>query len=262
MLFSKKSSRNTTYREPEAVESPTLRGVDIGAAYYGERRGGDFYDFRLVNSRLLFLLLDVSGERDEAQNVAAYVQEQFRQGATSLFAATEVNEADALVELSISLNRAVLSAADGVRQTSAFLGCCNPGLGTISYSNAGHVPGLLRDGSRITELAATGLPFGLFSHATHDAPTIALPPGAALLLASRGVIEGLCKGSEFGLDGVKRALAETMAPSAQRLCAEVLNEVERFMCAPPLHNDVTTLALCRCDAKSNAGGAPALPPER
>jgi serine phosphatase RsbU (regulator of sigma subunit) len=238
-----------------------LPGVDIGAAYYGERRGGDFYDFRLANSRLLFLLLDVSGERDEAQDVAAHVQEQFRQEATSLFAATDLNEADALVELSISLNRAVLSAADGVRQTSAFLGCYNPGLGTISYSNAGHVPGLLRDGSMITELAATGLPFGLFSHATHDAPTVALPPGAVLLLASRGVIEGHCKGNEFGLDGLKRTLAETAAPSAQRICADVLNEVERFMCAPPLHNDVTTLALCRCDAKTKAG-RPAVQPEQ
>ena len=248
MLFSKKTSRNTTYREPEAVESPKLAGVDIGAAYYGARRGGDFYDFRLVSSRLIFLLLDVSGERDEAQDVAAYVQEQFRQGATALFGATDMNEAEALVELALSLNRAVLSAADGVRQTSAFLGCCNPGLGTVSYSNAGHVPGLLRDGSTITELAATGLPFGLFSHATHDAPTIALPPGAVLLLASRGVIEGHCKGNEFGLDGVKRVLAETEAPSAQRLCADVLNKVERFMCAPPLHNDVTTMALRRGDA--------------
>jgi serine phosphatase RsbU (regulator of sigma subunit) len=248
MLLKKKRSPKPPYRVPAPVESPKLPGVDVGAAYYGERRGGDFHDFCAVNSRLLFLLLDISGGRDEACGIAAYVQEQFRQGATSLFAATDLNEADALVELSLGLNRAVLSAANGVRQTSAFLGCYDSGLGTVSYSNAGHVPGLLRDGNGITELPATGLPFGLFSHATHDAPTVALSPGAVLVLASRGVIEGHCKGDEFGLEGVKRTLAQTDAPSAQRVCAAVLNEVERFMCAPPVHNDVTALALRRSKA--------------
>jgi len=254
MLLKKKVSQKPAYREPARIDSPKLPGVDVGAAYYGERRGGDFHDFCTVNSRLFFLLLDIAGGRDETCNIAAYVQEQFRQGATSLFAAADLNEADALVELSLSLNRAVLSAADGVRQTSAFLGCYSAGLGTISYSNAGHVPGLLRDSNGITELPATGLPFGLFSHATHDAPTVALPPGAVLLLASRGVIEGHCKGNEFGLDGVKRTLAATDAPSAQRVCAAVLSDVERFMCAPPLHNDVTALALRRGNAQGEARG--------
>lgn len=245
MLLKKKGRQNPGPHRPAVVEAPNLPGVDVGAAYYGDRRGGDLYDFRAVNSRLLFLLLDVSGKRTEAQKVAAYVQEQFRHGAASLFAAHDLNEAEALVELALSLNRAVLSAADGVRQTSAFLGCYNSGSGTLNYSNAGHVPGLLRDGNGITELAATGLPFGLFSHATHDAPTVGLAPGAVLLLASRGVIEGHRKGNEFGLDGVKRTLAATDAPSAQRICAAVLSEVERFMCAPPLHNYVTALALLR-----------------
>jgi serine phosphatase RsbU (regulator of sigma subunit) len=245
MLLRKKRSRTQTYRRPLAAEPPQLPGAEVGAAYYGERLGGDFYDFRFVNSRLLFVLLDVSGERDRAQHIAAYAQDEFRRRTPELFSAPDVNEAEALVELSLALNRAVLSAANGVCHTTAFLGCYNPALGTMGYSNAGHVPGLLRDRSGIAELPATGLPFGLFSHATHDAPTVALPPGAVLLLASRGVIEGRCKKNEFGIEGVKQTLAQSDAPSAQRLCAAVLDGVEHFMCAPPLHNDVTALALLR-----------------
>jgi phosphoserine phosphatase RsbU/P len=245
MLLRRKRRRAQAYRKPLAVEPPTLSGAEVGAAYYGERLGGDFYDFQLVRSRLLFVLLDVSGERDHAQHIAAYAQDEFRQRVPELFAASAVNEADALCELSLALNRTVLDTANGVCHTTAFLGCYNPELGTIGYSNAGHVPGLLRDPSGIAELGATGLPFGLFSHATHDAPTVALQPGAVLLLASRGVIEGRCKGNEFGLEGVKQTLAQTEASSAQRYCAAVLDGVERFMCVPPLHNDVTALALLR-----------------
>jgi serine phosphatase RsbU (regulator of sigma subunit) len=234
-----------TLRRPLPPDSPVIPRAEVGAAYSGERMGGDFYDFLLVNSRLVFLLLDVSGKCDTAQNIAAIVQDYFRSHVPELFASPEVNEANAAIELCLALNRTILDAADGVCASSAFLGCFDPQLGTVCYSNAGHVPGLVRDGTGISELPATGLPLGLFSHATHDAPMTVLEPGAALLLVSRGVIEGKCQGTEFGLTGVKATFEHATAPSAQRLCVSILDGVERFMCGPPTHNDVTALALVR-----------------
>lgn len=234
-----------TLRQPEPAEPPSIPGAEIGAAYSGERMGGDFFDFLLVNSRLVFLMLDVSGQRDCAQNIAAIVQDHFRAEAPRLFGASDLNEATAVVELSLSLNRTVLSAADGICASSGFLGCYDAKLGTVFYSNAGHVPGLVRDRTGISQLPATGLPFGLFSHATHDSMTTVLEPGAALLIVSRGVIEAKCQGSEFGLEGVTATLEHADAPSAHRLCVAILDATERFMCAPPTHNDVTALALVR-----------------
>ena len=246
ILFGHKDQKTApTLRRPEPSEPPTVPGAEIGAAYYGERMGGDFYDFLLVNSRLVFLLLDVSGRGDGAQNIAAIAQDHFRSQVPRLFAALDVNEANAVVELTLGLNRTILDAADGICASSAFLGCFDPELGTVCYSNAGNVPGLIRDSTGMTELSASGLPLGLFSHATHDAPMTVLEPGAALLLVSRGVIEGRCQGSEFGLEGVKATFEHATAPSAQRLCVAILDGVERFMCGPPTHNDVTALALVR-----------------
>jgi serine phosphatase RsbU (regulator of sigma subunit) len=207
--------------------------------------GGDFFDFLVVNSRLIFLMLDVSGLRDSAQNIAAIVQDQFRSMVPKRFAATELNEAMAIVDLSLALNRTVLEAADGICASSAFLGCYDMQLGTVCYSNAGHVPGLVRDQTGISQLPATGLPFGLFSHATHDSSMTVLEPGAVLLLVSRGVVEARCQGNEFGVEGASATLEHLNAPSAQRLCVAMLDGVERFMCAPPTHNDVTALALVR-----------------
>ena len=245
MIFSSPRNEERIYRQPHPAEALSVPGADIGAAYSGERMGGDFYDFLMANTRLVFLMLDVSGGRDQAQDIAAAVQEQFREQVPRLFGASDLNEATAIVELSLQLNRVVLESADGACATSAFLGCYNPQLGTVCYSNAGHVPGLLRDHTGMTQLSATGLPFGLFSHATHDAPMTVLEPGAALLLVSRGVIEGSCQGTEFGIEGVEATFQNTAAPSAEGLCVAILGGVERFMCGPPIHNDVTALALVR-----------------
>jgi serine phosphatase RsbU (regulator of sigma subunit) len=145
-----------------------------------------------------------------------------------------------------------MDAAGGVRSCPAFVGAYNELLGTVCYSNAGHTPALLRDRTGITQLPATGLPFGLFSHVTHDAPTAALEPGGALLLVSRGVTEGKCSGEEFGLERVEQSLQKATLSNAEQLCGEILDSVESFMCAPPTHNDVTALALLRLAAAKAA----------
>ncbi len=234
-----------TLRQPEPAEPPSVPGAEIGAAYSGERMGGDFFDFFYVNSRLIFLMMDVSGQRDSAQNIAAIVQDHFRGEAPKRFCAPDLNEATAIIQLSLSLNRTVLDAAAGICASSAFLGCYDAELGTVCYSNAGHVPGLVRDHTGVSRLPATGLPFGLFSHATHDASITVLEPGAALLVVSRGVIEARCQGNDFGVEGVSATFQHVNAPSAHRLCVAILDSVERYMCAPPTHNDVTALALVR-----------------
>jgi sigma-B regulation protein RsbU (phosphoserine phosphatase) len=233
---------------PLPAKFPKIPGLDLGAVYYTERKGGDFFDFCEAGPRLAFLLTDISGERSRAFGIAAAVQREFRSNAPKLLCDDAVNEADAVVELSLLLNRAVLDAAAGVCHAPAFVGSYNPLLGTLCYCNAGHVPGFVRDGAGITELPANGLPFGLFSHATRDALMSVLAPGAAFLLVSRGVIEGRCRGEDYGVEGVRRAFERIQAPNAHRLCVAVLDEVERFMCAAPTHNDVTALALVRSPA--------------
>ena len=84
--------------------------------------------------------------------------------------------------------------------SSAFLACYDAQLGTVCYSNAGHVPGLVRDRTGISTLPATGLPFGLFSHATHDASMTVLEPGE-LLTAIR--IPSTMAGAQFYFEKVR-----------------------------------------------------------
>ena len=200
-LFQHEQSPRLPANFPMQADVPTLQDAELAAAYYGERLGGDLHDFIRVNSRrVLFGLLDMAGRLEQNSTIISAAQHTFRTRSLELFAAEDVNEADAMSELCLELNRSIMAAEGGVRSCPAFAGCYNEDLGTICYFNAGHTPGLLRDGTGITGLEATGLPLGLFSHATCEAPLVALPPGGALLLVSRGLLEGKRRREEFGLE--------------------------------------------------------------
>ncbi|MFZ1049112.1 MAG: SpoIIE family protein phosphatase, partial [Candidatus Sulfotelmatobacter sp.] len=180
--------------EPATSEFPKIEGAEIAATTYGKRVAGDFYDsLRVSPERVLFGLLDVAGRRESNQIILSAAQNMFRTLGTELFARPDFNEADAMTELCLHLNRGLMEAAHGICSCPGFIGCYHEKFGTLCYTNAGHTPGLLRDSTGIVELASTGLPLGLFSHATCDAPTVGLERGAVLLLVSRGVVEGKCK---------------------------------------------------------------------
>ncbi len=257
LLFHREESRPLPPREPVHSDVPELHEAEVAAVYYGQRQGGDFYDFiRVSGSRVLFGLLDVAGQLEQNRAIVTAAQQTFRSQAAELFASDEINEADAMARLCLELNRTILTAERGIRSCPAFAGCYNESLGTVCYFNAGHTPGLLRHGSGVTELAATGLPLGLFSHVTCDAPTAALEPGAALVLVSRGMLEGKYRGEEFGLPKVKDSLQRATAGSAKELCLTLLDQVHQYMRTPPTHNDVTALALVRAaTAKAAALGS-------
>jgi serine phosphatase RsbU (regulator of sigma subunit) len=245
-------------QEPVQSEVPELHSAQLAAAYYGERQGGDLYDFvRVTPNRVIFGLLDIAGRLEQNNGIVSAAQQTFRTRSPELFSAEDVNEPDAMAELCLELNRAIMSAEGGIRSCPAFAGCYNEALCTVCYFNAGHTPGLLRDMTGISELKATGLPLGLFSHSTCEAPLVAVPPGAALLLVSRGLLEGRRRREEFGLDRVKAELQQASNETARELCATVIDGVQEFMGKPPVHNDVTALALVRpANTKVSPGGKP------
>jgi serine phosphatase RsbU (regulator of sigma subunit) len=240
-----------------AVEAsvPVLQDAELAAVYYDHRIGGDCYGFlRVGPSRVLFALLDIAGRIEENRPVVTAVQNTFRDQGAKLFSREDVNEADAMVELCLELNRTILETADHVCSSPAFAGCYNESLGTVSYFNAGHTPGLLADGGRVIELGATGLPLGLFSHATPDASIVALEPGDALVLVSRGVVEARRRRKEFGLEPVKDSLDHAQGQNAAEICAGILARVQEFTHKPRAQNDETVLALARHAAKTMAAG--------
>ncbi len=256
-------------RQPAPMQPPKMNGSDIAALYRAARVGGDFFDSVQVGpDRLIFCLLDIAGKREQALGIATDVQENLRKLAPAIFQGDDLNETDAVTELVLRLNVTILNAAGGVRCAPGFVACYNEPLGIISYINAGHVPALVRDGDSITVLEASGLPLGLFSHATHDAQLCVLPESAALLIASRGLLEVRAGGEEYGVERLKANLRSSHANSARELCESVLKGVGDWVDQQKRkglrgllssnsngegdslgENDITAVALVRAAAK-------------
>jgi serine phosphatase RsbU (regulator of sigma subunit) len=249
-LFKSRDSETAPLVEPIPTVFSTIEGADIAAVFVGKRIAGDFYDsIRVSPERVLIGLLDVAGRRQDNRNILTAAQNVFRQFGTELFSRPDINEADAMTELSLRINRVVIETAARVLSCPAFIACYHEKFGTLCYTNAGHTAGLLRDSTGIAELGSTGLPLGLFSHATADAPIVGLEKGAALLLVSRGVIA--CEGhsrstaGEFGLERVKQLLQTAPIGDAKALCTSTLQAVADHNGNAPLCDDRTALALVR-----------------
>jgi serine phosphatase RsbU (regulator of sigma subunit) len=237
--------------EEGAAGFPEISGAEIAAACHGERIGGDFYDcFRASSERILFGLLDVAGSREGSLQILSVAKTLFRDLGLELFSPSDINESESMSELGTRLNQEILKIGEGIRSCPAFIGCYHEKFGTLCYTNAGHIPGLLVDACGIVDLPATGLPLGLFSHATCDAPIAGMAPGARLLLVSRGVVEGRCRKNnpeepEFGLDRVREVLRSNPHSSALSLCSSTLVAASTFACESSSLDDMTALALVR-----------------
>jgi phosphoserine phosphatase RsbU/P len=229
------------------TDTPPLQGAAMSVAYFAPQAGGDLHDFvRVGPTRFIFGMLDIAGKRDSSASILEAAKTCFHKSAEEIFAAAELNESEAMVELSRRLNLEIMRAAGGVRSCPAFAGCYNEELGTVCYVNAGHTPALLRDETSVVELPATGLPLGLFSLAPTDARIVGLGSKGAFAVVSRGVVEAESKNSEFGLTGVKGVM-RSESPSAKDLSHRILKEVQAFLHTPPKHNDVTALTLVRAN---------------
>jgi serine phosphatase RsbU (regulator of sigma subunit) len=236
--------------EPVPTVFPKIEGAEIAAQFIGKRVAGDFYDsLRVGPERILFGLLDVAGLRPDNRAVLATAQQIFRNVGTELFAPADLNESDAMTQLCLSINRGLIDACKGVHSCPAFIACYHEQFGTLCYTNAGHTPALLRDHTGIAELGSTGLPLGLFSHATCEAPTVGMEKNAALFLVSRGVVT--CQGhhesstEEFSLDRVKQLFQAAAACGAADVCSSILNAADTFGGKIDQCDDRTALALLR-----------------
>src|SRR5258708_20921949 len=117
-LLSRLRFGSTVEEVPEIVqgETPALQGADLAVAYFSSRAGGDLHDFlRVSPQRFLFGLLDVAGKRETSAPVLEAAQACFRASGEEIFSASELNESEAMIELSRRLNLEIMRAARAVR---------------------------------------------------------------------------------------------------------------------------------------------------
>ena len=220
-------------------EPPDLEGYSLGFVYEpaeGQVSGGDLFGvWTLPNGALAVLVGDVSGKGLEVAAVSSMVR---------FFVEARTWDSDR-PGVVLSQTNAILGSrlphADAL--VTAFLGIVHDGV--LRYANAGHIPPLLvRREVSLTELASTGVPLGVQDELEPTEREVAMEMGDLLFAATDGLIEARRARQQFGMERVRRVVAEhatTMHPQALVELVHVTAE----SWAHRLSDDVAIIALQR-----------------
>ena len=241
-------------QEPRRAELGLVDGLDLHAQYYVDRTGGDFFDAMRVGTRVVFLLSDIAGRRNEAGPIAARTQEVFRAKAVELFGAGDVNLMEGTELLVQAINEAITGPAKVIRFAPTVVGCYDVQLGVLAYVNAGGQTAAIRDSEGTRLLPDVAMPLGLFTRLIYDATMQAFEPGAMLLIVTKGVTESMRGNVPFGAERVMEVLRNSKQESAADVCREVLEAANRFeegrwdrlaFWRKRVREDMTALAMVR-----------------
>lgn len=200
--------------------------------------GGDLYDFFLLDGhRLVFVIGDVADKGVPAALLMARVTGLFRaigRGGTG---------PDGILR---ELDTRLSEGNDTCMFVTAACGELDGESGELWYASAGHERPLLRrvDGTTAVMALEGGPALGLEMNVRFPLWTGHLAPGDALVLCTDGVTEAFDAGGvAFGLEGLRRVVADTPADALGSLPDRLVEAVERFSEGGGPRDDLAVLAV-------------------
>jgi len=117
----------------------------------------------------------------------------------------------------------------------------------LSYTNAGHNPGLLVRAKGPNErLEGQGMPLGLFPGAEYERAEVTLNPGDLVVLYTDGITEAAsADGEEFSLDRLEKMVQEQARGPLVALAVAIETAVEVFAEERRFADDRTVVILLR-----------------
>lgn len=224
------------------AELPTIGGYSFAAVNKPCRTvSGDYYDTVVrPDGRLYFVIADVSGKGITAALVMASVATAF-----NIFTRTDPRPADLVRELNATLTPKTAPT----KFATMVVGVLDPATGVVEFANAGHVPPLVVSPSGVAQLDSTDIVVGLFEEAQYRNQTVTLRRGDALVLFTDGITEAENESEDqIGLDAIATLLAPMHGAPAPSILDAIDEAVQKFIGSAPAADDVTMLALTRCEA--------------
>ena len=220
---------------------PEIPGYSVFAVNDASRAvSGDFYEFqgRDDSDEQVIVIADVSGKGMAASLLAASFD-------ALLMGPIEVGHPPDLICAKVS--RRLFMKTPPERYVTAFIAALDPATGRVSYTNAGHNPGLLvRADGTVQRLEANGMPLGLFPVVEYERVEIVLGPGDLVVLYTDGITEAANpKGDEFGLDRLQAVVQKYSQEPLVALAGWIETAVEAFADGTPYGDDRTIVMLRR-----------------
>jgi sigma-B regulation protein RsbU (phosphoserine phosphatase) len=145
------------------------------------------------------------------------------------------------------LNQALYrEMCEDTRFVSLLYGILDLDADTFTYANAGHPPPVRYDptSGRCDRLPVTGIIAGAFPDMRFQQRSVALPPGAALVLFTDGVVEAAGEVDPFDDGGISDLLAGRPEESAEAI-AQAICECLALQAGRELTDDVTLVVIRR-----------------
>ena len=220
---------------------PEIPGYSVFAVNDASRAvSGDFYEFqgRDEGDEQVIVIADVSGKGMAASLLAASFD-------ALLMGPIEVGHPPDLICAKVS--RRLFMKTPPERYVTAFIAALDPATGRVSYTNAGHNPGLLvRADGTAQKLEANGVPLGLFPVVEYERVEVVLGPGDLVLLYTDGITEAANpQGGEFGLDRLQAVVQKHAREPLIALAVAIETAVEVFVDGTPFGDDRTVVMLRR-----------------
>jgi sigma-B regulation protein RsbU (phosphoserine phosphatase) len=217
-----------------------LRVAGWDTSYHFEPLGavsGDYCDLIQSDGQLLFLLGDVSGKGVAASMLMAQLHALFR-------SLTQMSLP--LGQIVTHVNRFFYESALAGQYATLVCGLANS-RGEVEIHNAGHCPAIIIGRSGVSRIEPTGLPLGMFMETEFSSTHVHLEAGDTLFLYTDGLSEANNQRDEYGMDRVIALVRQQAARQPAELIAACLDDVRAFTNGSPSFDDMTVMAVRRCD---------------
>ncbi|MEW6508010.1 MAG: PP2C family protein-serine/threonine phosphatase [Bacteroidota bacterium] len=226
-------------------EEPVIPGYDIASiSLPAVEAGGDYYDFvKLSNNKIGIAIGDVSGK-----GIGAAIYMTLTKGILQAHAEENVSPSNVLVKV----NRLLYKTIEKNSFVSMFYAILDKNNNTITYSRAGHNPGILcsqqSGGTRLllSKGMALGLEEGSLFTSTLNEETIEIKAGDIFVLYTDGCTEAMNeKHDQFGEEKLISLIESNRNLTAKDLVNLVIKDVRKFVDNYPQHDDMTIVVLKR-----------------
>lgn len=216
-----------------------------GYQFYGGNvpsRGvsGDYYKIveRRDGAEFIMVVADVSGKGIAASLLTASL-EALSAGPIEVGAPPE--------EICSKTCRRLFHRTPPAKYATMFLASLAPSAHSLTYTNAGHNPGLIISAEgRVTELGPTGLPIGLMEDGNYRQVEVKLEPGDMLVLYTDGLTEAANpQDEEYGLERLAAVCKKHRDEPLDQIAAAIDQDLEDFAQGVPFADDRTVVLARR-----------------
>ena len=140
------------------------------------------------------------------------------------------------------LNRQLVATAPEDRFATVFLGIYSAHTRLLRYTNAGHLPPLYFNGSKVTPLDVGGTIVGMFPDCQYEQGSLTVEPGSILAAYSDGITEPEnAYGEQFGRQRLMEVIQRNRGQRGDEIVSAVVAAVDQWAGTPQQADDMTVV---------------------